>query len=307
MKQGLLSILLLIVLGMMSCQSGQKKEITYKEYASPDNSYVVSVPEQIPANKCVADFMSFVKEDNFIIIQRVPVDYLSNDVTKINEESGKFSFSQIEVSDTSILYQASKGLITAYKYYLIKKLPTANYMISVSSMTGSRTGIKEMGNRIYASLKPFQSKEVKTKNENILLKADRTYSNSYYTIKYPKEWRVIENINEMTDAYFGSQQEDFGFTIVRFETDYSLSEAHTEANENTRQLGFSIINDNQITLAGVKCYKILQGGKIQGKEIKHLSYNFKIGEMFYSIKFGNLTNDKQKALADEIIASFRFK
>lgn len=307
MKQGLLSILVLIAIVMTSCQSGQKKEITYKEYRSPDNSYVVSVPEQIPANKCVADFMSFVKDDNFIIIQRVPVDYLSNDVTKIDKESGNFSFSQIEVSDTSILYQASKGLITAYKYYLMKKLPAANYMISVSSMTGSRTGIKEMGNRIYASLKPFQSNDVETRNEDVPLRADKTYSNQYYSIKYPKKWRVLENIDEMTDAYFGSQQEDFGFTLVRFETDYSLSEVHTEANKNIRQVGFSIINDNQITLAGVKCYKTLQEATIQGKEIKHLSYMFKKGEMFYSIKFGNLSNNEQASLADEIINSFCFK
>lgn len=90
MKQGSKSILLLIVLGLISCHSGQKKEIVYKEYTSPDKSYVVSIPERIPANKCVADFMSFVKDDNFIIIQRVPFDYLSNDVTKIDEKSGKF-------------------------------------------------------------------------------------------------------------------------------------------------------------------------------------------------------------------------
>lgn len=307
MKQGSKSILLLIVLGMMSCQSGQKKEIVYKEYTSPDKSYVVSIPERIPANKCVADFMSFVKDDNFIIIQRVPFDYLSNDVTKIDEKSGKFSFSQIEVSDTSILYQASKGLITAYKYYLIKKLPTANYMISVSSITGSKIGIKEMGSSIYASLKPFQSGDVETRNVNVSLKADKTYSNHYYSIKYPKEWKAIENIDEMTDVYIGSQQQDFGFTVVRIETDYSLSEAHAEANENIRQLGFSIINDYQVTLAGVKCYKTLQEGTIQNKRIKHLSYIFKKGEMFYSIKFGNLSNNEQASLADEIMTSFCFK
>ena len=42
----------------------------------------------------------------------------------------------------------------------------------------------------------------------------------------------MENINEMTDAYIGSQQEDFGLTIVRFETDHSLSKVHTETNES---------------------------------------------------------------------------
>ena len=93
-----------MALGMVSCQSKQKKEIVYKEYTSSDNSYIVSVPEHIPANKCLADFMSFVEDDLFIIIQRVPVDYLSNDVTKINDENGKLSFSQIEASDSSILY-----------------------------------------------------------------------------------------------------------------------------------------------------------------------------------------------------------
>ena len=291
-----------MALGIMLCQSCQKKETKYKEYTSPDKSYVVSIPEQFPAYKCVADFMSFAKEDNSIVIQCVPVDNLNNDVTKINENSGKFSFTQIEVSDTSILYQSSQGLLTAYKYYLIKKLPIANYMICVCSLTESKSEIKEMGSRIYTSLKPFIPKDT----ENTLQKADKSYTTKYYSIKYPKEWRVLENIDKMTDAYIGSKQEDFGFTIIRFETDYSLSKAHIETNENIKQAGFRIISDKQITIAGRKCYETLQDGTLQGKRFKHLSYTFKKGDMLYNIKFGNLSNDKRKALADEIIASFRF-
>lgn len=301
------SIFLLMALGIVLCLSCQKKETKYKEYTSPDKSYVVSIPEQIPANKCLADFMSFVKEDNSIIIQRVPVDKLNDDVTKINENSGKFSFTQIEVSDTSILYQSSKGLLTIYNYYLLKKLPIANYMICVCSLSESKSEIKEMGSRIYTSLKPLIPKDTETKKQNALVKADKSYTTIYYSIKYPKEWKVLENINEMTDAYIGSQQEDFGLTIVRFETDHSLSKVHAETNESIRQAGFRILSDKQITMAGRKCYETLQEGTLQGKRFKHLSYIFKKGDMLYSIKFGNLSNDKRKALADEIIASFRIK
>ena len=159
-----------------------------------------------------------------------------------------------------------------------------------------------MGSRIYTSLKPFIPKDT----ENTLQKADKSYTTKYYSIKYPKEWRVLENIDKMTDAYIGSKQEDFGFTIIRFETDYSLSKAHIETNENIKQAGFRIISDKQITIAGRKCYETLQDGTLQGKRFKHLSYTFKKGDMLYNIKFGNLSNDKRKALANEIIASFRF-
>lgn len=256
MKKRLLFILLLFMaLSVVSCQSGRKKEAKYKKYTSPDNSYVVSVPEQIPANYCIADFMSFVKDDNFIIIQHVPVDYLNDDITKINEKRGKFSFSQIEVSDTSILYQASKGLITAYNYYLIKKLPTANYMISISSMTESRNGIKNMGSRIYASLKPYQVEEVETKEQDVSLKADKSYTTSNYSIKYPKEWKVIENIDEETDACIVSETGKTGMIIMRFKTEFSLAEGNANGNENMRQAGARILEEKLITFKGVKCYR----------------------------------------------------
>ena len=308
MKQGTLFILLLISLSMLSCQSGQEKGIKYKEYASSDSSYIVSVPEQIPAKKCVADFMSFVKDDIFIIIQRVSVDYLSDDITKINEESGKFSFSQIEVSDTSILYQASKGFITAYRYYLIKKMPTANYMISVSSLNESRTGIKEMGHRIYESLKPFHSKDVDTKNKSVLLKADKTFSNQYYSIKYPKKCMVIESIDEETDAYIVSEKDGFALMIMRFETDIPLAEGNALGNENIQQAGARILEEKLITLNGVKCYRAIQEIPSQSSGYEKLiSYSFKKKNMFYNIRIGNLSTKEKEKLAKEIINSFRFK
>lgn len=304
MKKRILYTFSISVLAVLSCQKEHNREIQYKEYTSPDKSYVVSVPEQIPTNKCIGDFMSFVKDDYFIIIQRVSADYLSDGITKINNESGKFTYSQIEVSDTSILYQATKGLLTAYKYYLLKKLPTANYMISVSLIKGSKSGIKDMGSRIYNSLKPYQVAENKAE---VIQDEYSTYSTSYYSIKYPKGWKIIENYNEMTDAYIGSQQEEIGFSIVRFETDYSLSEAHTEGVENKRQAGFRVLEDKQINLSGVKCYRTLTDVTIQGKAIKHLSYTFKKGDMLYGLSFGNVTTKERENLCAEIANSFCFK
>ncbi len=308
MKKESLFTLIFLAFGLMSCQQGRNNKVQYKEYTSPDNTYVVSVPEKVPQTQyCIGNYMSFADKDEGIIIsiQFTSSNYLSDEVTKISNE--KYSYSQIETSDTSALYQFSQGMITAYKYFLIKRCPDANYLISVSLLKGSKMGVKEMGSKIYASLKPCRVKETENKEQKTLLKADKVYSTSYYSIKYPKEWKIVENINEMTDAYIGSQLEDFGFTIVRFETDYSISEAHTEGNENVIQAGFRILNDKQITLAGVKCYKTLQVATVQGKEINHLTYLFKKGNMLYSIKFGNLSNNERETLADEIIASFRFK
>ena len=300
--------LIFVALGLMSCQQDRKNKVQYKEYTSPDNTYIVSVPKKVPQTQyCIGNYMSFANKNEGVIIsiQYTPSNYLSDEVTKISKE--KYSYSQIETSDTSALYQFSQGLVTAYKYFLIKRFPDANYLISVSLLKGSKMGAKEMGSKIYASLKPCRAKKNETKEQKKMLYADKVFSTSYYTIKYPKEWNVVENINEMTDAYISSQEEDFGFTIVRFETDYSVSEAHTEGKENIRQAGFRIINDRQITLAGVKCYKTLQIAMIQGKEIRHLSYLFKKGDMLYSVKFGNISNDERETLADEIIDSFRFK
>lgn len=153
----------------------------------------------------------------------------------------------------------------------------------------------------------FQQANVETKGQNFSLKTGKSYATNYYTIKYPKHWQVQEHIDEMAEVYIGYQPENFGFTIVRFETDYSLPEVNAEGKKNIRQAGFKILEEKQMKVDGVKCYKTIQEIAIQGQKVKHISYTFKKGDMLYNIKFGSVTTKTQESLASDIIDSFHFK
>ena len=88
---------------------------------------------------------------------------------------------------------------------------------------------------------------VATEDEETFL-LEKTYSTPFYSIKYPKQWQVQEHLDEMTEVYIGYQPDNFGFTIVRFETDYTLSEVNAEGNENVRQAGIRILEEKQMKL-----------------------------------------------------------
>ena len=134
---------------------------------------------------------------------------------------------------------------------------------------------------------------------------EKTYSTKFYSIRYPGQWIVLEHLNEMTDAYIG--EDDFGFTIVRFETDYSLDEANAEGNENIRKTGIKISEEKQLTVDGEECYRAVHEIAIPGHNVKHVSYTFKKGFMLYNIKFGDVSTKAREAVASDIIKSFRFK
>lgn len=135
----------------------------------------------------------------------------------------------------------------------------------------------------------------------------KTYSTRYYSIGYPADWQCSENINEMTDVYIGSNKEPFGFTIVRFETDYSLFDANKEGNENLRRAGYKILDEKQIIVDGVKCYRANHEITLQGQRIIQISFTFKKGDMLYNIKFGSIISKSHETIATKIIESFRFK
>lgn len=105
----------------------------------------------------------------------------------------------------------------------------------------------------------------------------------------------------------GYQPENFGFTIVHFETDYSLSEVNAEGNENLKQSGFRVLEEKQMKVDGVKCYKAVYEISLQGQKVKHISYTFKKSDMLYNVKFGSVTTKTQETLAADIIDSFRFE
>ena len=153
----------------------------------------------------------------------------------------------------------------------------------------------------------IKQKKVVSSTKDTQENISSVYSNNYYSIKYPKGWNVIEQLNEMTDVYIGSETENFGFTIVRFKTDYTLSEINADGNENIRQAGFRIKEEKTINLRGLKCYRAIYEVSVQNKNVKQISYTFKKGNMLYNIKFGSVTAKAQEALASKIIETFNFK
>lgn len=134
-----------------------------------------------------------------------------------------------------------------------------------------------------------------------------TYSTRYYSVRYPAGWKYYEHINAMTDVYIGHLAEEFGFTIVRFETDLSLAEAKAEGVSNLKQSGVKILEEKQMTVAGVKCYRIVLEIRAMGQVARQISYTFKRGDMLYDIKFGTISKASHEKIAADIIASFRFK
>lgn len=133
------------------------------------------------------------------------------------------------------------------------------------------------------------------------------YSTSLYSIKYPNGWQVVERINAMTDAYVGDPTDDFGFTIVRFEVDLSLTELNAEGNANLRQGGIKVVEDRLIEIDGVKCYRAVHEISLPSQTVKHVSYTFKKGDMLYNLKFGDVKTIEKEKLVDGMMSSFRFK
>ena len=288
---------------------GNNKEEAFKDYISPDRSFSVSVPASLDKDpRSRSDFMAFTKENVFIFVTKQSEASLDEDAIKVNPPGDKFVFDLVEETDSTKLYKYSQGLLVIYEYYLIKKLQCGNFLITIKDNVSSKDNIVSTGLKIYSSLKDYTKvQNADAAEESRSSSLEETYSTRYYSVKYPKGWQIMEHMDEMTEVYIGYQPENFGFTIVRFETDYSLSELNAEGNENLRQAGFKILENKQMTIIGEKGYRTVLEITIQGQKVKHISYSFKKGDMLYNVKFGSVTTKAQEKLAAEIIKSFHFK
>ena len=302
----------LIGLVVFSCT--QKKDITYTKYSSVDNTYSVEIPSDAIKGKCIADYMNFVNNNTDLIIS---IQYFNeenlDDYINNNDITNKtFSYTLFQSSDTTSFYKITRGnnMWSAYELYMLKRLEGKNYLIKVSSDILGQSEIIEITKHIYSSIKQTkkgtnETVDVTTKNTQVV-PLEKTYTTKFYSIKYPKQWLVQKPLDEMTEVYIGSQTDNFGFTVVRFETDYSLSEINAEGNENLRQTGFRILENKQGEIKGEKCYKTVQEISIQNQKVKHISYTFKKDNMLYNIKFGSVATKTQEKLVTEIMKSFQF-
>ncbi len=300
----------ILMLFLSSCW--QKKETTYEKIYSIDKSYSVEVPSNVVRGKCVADFMSFEDSQyNLLIkVERINESSIDEYIGNKDIDDNSFTYNLLQSSDTTSYFKVTRGnnMWSAYDLYMLKKIEGTNYLINVNSDHLSKSEMIEIINHIYTSMsQEIKQKKVVSSTKDTQENISSVYSNNYYSIKYPKGWNVIEQLNEMTDVYIGSETENFGFTIVRFKTDYTLSEINADGNENIRQAGFRIKEEKTINLRGLKCYRAIYEVSVQNQNVKQISYTFKKGNMLYNIKFGSVTAKAQEALASKIIETFNFK
>lgn len=313
MKALLLTGLIVCSLLFFSC--GQKKETSYNRVSSVDKTYSVEVPSNTVQGNSIGDLMIFENTNTHLIISIQHIDKASLAEYIRNKDFSKnsFSYNLFQSSDTTYFYKITRGnnMWSAYELYMLKRLEGKNYLITVSSDVIGQAEMINMIKHIYSSIKLKDAEEnnvaVVASEDVETFPLEKTYSTQFYSIKYPKQWQVQEHLDEMTEVYIGYQPDNFGFTIVRFETDYSLSEVNAEGNENLRQEGFRIIEEKQMKVDGVKCYRVNQEITIQGQKVKHISYTFKKGDMLYNVKFGSVTTKAQESLASDIMDSFHFK
>lgn len=312
MKALLLTGLIVCSLLFFSC--GQK-ETSYNRVSSVDKTYSVEVPSNTVQGNSIGDLMIFENTNTHLIISIQHIDKASLAEYIRNKDFSKnsFSYNLFQSSDTTYFYKITRGnnMWSAYELYMLKRLEGKNYLITVSSDVIGQAEMINMIKHIYSSIKLKDAEEnnvaVVASEDVETFPLEKTYSTQFYSIKYPKQWQVQEHLDEMTEVYIGYQPDNFGFTIVRFETDYSLSEVNAEGNENLRQEGFRIIEEKQMKVDGVKCYRVNQEITIQGQKVKHISYTFKKGDMLYNVKFGSVTTKAQESLASDIMDSFHFK
>lgn len=313
MNRKLFITLAISIVLFISC--GQRKEMTYNCHTSVDSTYSFEIPSEAIRGICYMDMMSFVNKDLhlIIIIQRIFENSIDEHIRNQDITNNTFTYSLFQSSDTTSFYKITRGnnMWSAYDLYMLKRMGGSNYLVKVSSDLLGQSQMKDMIEHIYSSMKLEEAGEkdvVVVAAEDVeKLLLEKTYSTPFYSIKYPKLWQVQEHLDEMTEVYIGYQPDNFGFTIVRFETDYTLSEVNNEGNEILRQTGFRILEEKQMKVDGVKCYKAIHEITIQGQNVKHISYTFKKDDMLYNIKFGSVTTKVQETLASEIIEAFNFK
>lgn len=302
-----------ITICMILSSCGQKREITYKAYTSPDGNYSVEVPSYAVKGRSVADFMSFENDEYHltISIRDAGSDRIDEYIEKSRTADDSFTYTPFQSSDSTYFYKITRGnnMWSAYDLYMLKQIEGNRYIIQVSSDKIWQNELIDIAKHVYLSMKQCIKTEehIIAKSETAKMPLSLSYSNKYYSIKYPKGWKKIEHLDEMTEVYIGSETDNFGFTILRFETDYNLSEINKGGNENIKQAGFKIAEDKMITLCGQKCYKAIHEVRVQKQKVKHISYTFKKGNMLYNVKFGSVTTKAQEELAGEIMKSFRLK
>lgn len=319
MKKLLFISMFVLAIIAISCTSGTQTEVQYKKHMSHNKVYEVDIPINYTQETAIGDLLAYTNERHhaFIVIDKLEDGKSLYQYAEEKHESNsknKFSYNLFVETDSSCFYKVTRGtaMWSAYYLYMSKKLHGKDYVVYMTSDVLDKDEMVKMINHIYNSLIEHSDKiEVIDGKDAPKGKADNfaTRNTNYYSIEYPKEWKVLTNVDQMTDAYIGASNDLLGFTIVFFDTDYSLSEINEESNSQMRKLDAKFSENKKITINGQQCFKSVFEYEMAGRKMKNISYVFKKGDTMYSVKFGSDPKEVNSnlALIEKIINTFHIK
>lgn len=313
--KNILFLILMLVTMLTSCGSGNR-EIKYKSYTVQNHAYTVKIPsdfslrENLITGTLVFERITSNKSDMaFITIK--PVDNgFSSFEEKLNA-TPKFQYTIYKETTNSMFAECRKGMWSAVELGMLKELGGQIYLISVSALF-SRSYAEQVIKHIYETMVegvPSENTDLKEADSNSKANDFKTYSNPHFSISYPKDWKIVNHPDAMSDIYAGAQDESLGFTAVRFDTDASLSEIVSEAKSGAIQGGMKVTKNKNMSINSTPCNMMVCEFDYQGFPIKTVAYTYKKGNTMYSIKFGTQKAevDANTDLIEKIMSTFRIK
>lgn len=301
----------------VSCTDSKIIDVKYKKQISSNKLYEVDIPVGYEQKGCDGYFMAFTNDrtNTFLVIDILNESLLKFAENQQNGANAKFSYQLISSSDSTRFFRVTNGsnvMWSAYEFYISKELDGNEYVVKLSSDNLSKDYLKSIIYHIQNSLSTHTSNTVKKEGDSknsTKIKPFALRSTDYYSIEYPKEWVVLTDINEMTEAYIGSENKMLGLTISFFDTNSTLSELSEEQNSNIVELGATKLDDEYITINNELCYKCVYEFELNGNEVMQISYTIKKADTVFNILFGNHKKEvlNNLKLIDKIIKTFKIK
>ncbi len=328
-------ILMCLAVVFFSCENQHQINIDYNNHVSSDKSYEVDIPVGFTKKSSNGSNMAYYQEKThtLIIIKALKNDEGLRSFAQRNQNDNgynKFSYSLFEQSDSSCFYRVTNGtnMWSAYDCYMSKQVRGTEYVVHVSSdilkkdyilalIQHIQTSLKSHSSDTTAPRKPLPSKKDNTtvsKKNNTVSKETKTDSyktrnTKYYSIKYPNDWKMLTNFDNMSDVYIGSPDGKIGFIVLYFDTDLTLSDIVAEGNSNFKAAGAKILSSKKITVNGQSGYKTIYDYWMDNYHVKNVSYTFKKNGKVFNVKFGNAAKevDVNADLIEDIIHTFKMK
>lgn len=294
--------LFVLAIVLVSC-SGSTNTKPVRTKSCEMGIFTVDIPASLsPDSRNMANFSVWSDKDNFLVIENgknVSYRYM---MEQYNESAKGYRGKGYNVLDdckeeNSASFKVQKGLFMAKSCYVLTECDGIKFLVSYSGMNANIEQTKAVANSIRMRIEESQPIETKP-----------VFENEFYKIEYPAGWKYMTNPDGVSDVYIGKGNEMFGFTIMHFETEYSLNDIVDNEKSTWKQLGISS-KYNKSNIGGEQAFRCVASGNVQGIQMKNVSYSFKHKGIFYNIKFGNDPKlmDENSNVIEEIVKSFQFK